>query len=99
MRIIITGTVIQNNLKELHAILTLTYQPGKTFFEWKSFNEHFNKAIEQGRSLKAKDPTCAKGMRRAEELQELMRPIYLARKKTEEVLGDFMLPGKTLNKF
>ena len=92
-----TGTVIQNNLKELHAILSITYEPGKRFYEWTKFNEHFNRAIETGRSLKAKDAACAKGIRRAKELQEMMHPIHLVRKKTEEVLGDFMLPGKPTN--
>jgi len=89
-RVGLTGTPVQNNLKELHAVMAACIV-GPAWPSQGLFLQHFARPIEQGREQDASDAVVQRGERRARELQDLLSNYFLRR--TKELLAA-QLQGK-----
>jgi len=81
-RLILTGTPIMNNLKELHTLFSFATS-GKILGTHKKFQNEFGKPIEAARSADAHDHEVEKGNSAIKELQQLIQPYFLQRMKSE----------------
>lgn len=81
-RLILTGTPIMNNLKELHALFTFATS-GKVLGTQKEFQNDFGKPIEAARSADADDLQVKRGDEAMQELQKMIQPYFLQRTKAE----------------
>jgi len=81
-RLILTGTPIMNNLKELHALFNFATS-GKILGTHKEFQNKFGKPIEAARSVDADNFEVKRGEEAMQELQQLIQPYFLQRMKAE----------------
>ena len=81
-RLILTGTPIMNNLKELHALFNFATS-GKILGTHKEFQNKFGKPIEAARSVDADTFEVERGEEAMQELQQLIQPYFLQRMKAE----------------
>jgi superfamily II DNA or RNA helicase len=81
-RIILTGTPIMNNLKELHALFTFATS-GKILGSHRDFQERFGNPIEAARTADAHMSEVEAGEKAMTDLQQLIRPYFLQRLKSE----------------
>ncbi|KAG7359605.1 SNF2/helicase domain containing protein [Nitzschia inconspicua] len=81
-RLILTGTPIMNNLKELHALFTFATS-GRVLGSHQDFRNEFGKPIEDSRSADAADWEVEAGEKAMKELQDLLRPYFLQRLKKD----------------
>jgi SNF2 family DNA or RNA helicase len=89
-RLILTGTPIMNNLKELHTLFDFATS-GKVLGTHRNFQNEFGKPIEAARSADADDREVEKGGLAMQQLQELIQPYFLQRMKSE-YLADILPP-------
>jgi len=89
VKIGLTGTLVQNDMAELHTIVSLVCPK---FMRLGAFNEYYATPINLARSNTASDPVIAEGKARAKELTQLLAPVVLRRCK-QNVLRD-ELPDK-----
>lgn len=81
-RLLLTGTPILNNLKELWSLLDFATR-GLVIGTSKSFTQYFARHIEEARDRLATVGTIELGQRKNKELQELIRPYFLQRLKID----------------
>lgn len=81
-RLILTGTPISNNLKELWSVFDFATQ-GKILGSLKTFNQYYARHIEAARDRRATEGVIVLGQRKNEELQSLIRPYFLQRLKKD----------------
>ncbi|CAJ1954584.1 unnamed protein product [Cylindrotheca closterium] len=81
-KLIMTGTPIMNNLKELWALLDFV-QSGRVLGPLSRFMNSFANPIEDARSSNATSHEMRIGERANKELQEKIRPYFLQRSKLE----------------
>jgi SNF2 family DNA or RNA helicase len=79
-RFILTGTPIQNSLKELWALFDFTCY-GLLFGDLKRFTEEFGTPIAQGTLKFAAEKDVVAGATAAERLRNLISPVFLRREK------------------
>ena len=91
-RLILTGTPIMNNLKELWALFDFATS-GKVLGTLPMFKNQFSSPIEDARSADATGHTIRIGEKANQELQEKIKPYFLQRLKID-FLAD-KLPTKT----
>jgi len=80
-----TGTLMSNNHKELWTLVDLV-QPNH-LGPWKTFRKHFSDPIKRARAKEAKDDCVKLASKRTEELDAIMKKVYLKRNKSD-VLKD-----------
>lgn len=80
-RIIISGTPLQNNLKELWALFNFCCPSLLGDNKW--FKEHYECAILRGNDKKASERDKRIGSMAAKELRERIQPYFLRRMKSE----------------
>ncbi|KAJ8769138.1 hypothetical protein K2173_000913 [Erythroxylum novogranatense] len=85
-RIIISGTPIQNNLKELWALFNFCCPDLLGDYKW--FKEHIELPILHGNEKNAYDREKYIGSKVAKELRERIQPYFLRRLKTEVFKDD-----------
>lgn len=83
-RLAITGTPVQNNLRELWSIYEWA-KKGTLFGSYTSFKLDFEDPITKARHKNSKPKDVLEGNRLAQELREMYEPFFLRRTK-EEVL-------------
>ncbi|KAL3938543.1 MAG: hypothetical protein SGARI_001702 [Bacillariaceae sp.] len=81
-RIILTGTPIMNNLKELHALFTFCTS-GKILGDHRDFQNRFGSPIEAARSSDATEWEIERGEKAMMELQSILQPYFLQRLKVD----------------
>jgi len=81
-RIILTGTPIMNNLKELHTLFNFATS-GKVLGTLQEFQKKYGKPIEAARSVDADEYMVQLGEEAMQELQQLIQPYFLQRMKSE----------------
>ncbi|KAL7549675.1 hypothetical protein ACHAWF_012945 [Thalassiosira exigua] len=90
-RLLLTGTPIQNNMRELHALFDWATS-SQLLGSIQTFLNKYGDPIEEGRQRNASDWTIKKSAEMNAKLKEVLQPYFLQRlKKTE--FGD-KLPGK-----
>lgn len=82
-RLLLTGTPIQNNMKELWALFDWA-TAGRLFGAQKRFLNQFAIPIEEGRMKNASFHTLRIASKANKELQERLRPHFLQRMKNKE---------------
>ena len=90
-RIILSGTPVQNNLRELFSLFEFVY-PGLLGSDLRDFAEHFEMPIREGHHRGASSLAIATGDRCSKTLRETVRPYMLRRIKAD--VAD-SLPPKT----
>ncbi|KAF5208145.1 Chromatin remodeling [Thalictrum thalictroides] len=95
-RIIISGTPIQNNLKELWALFTFCCP--ELLGDKKEFKDRYESAILRGSDKNATDREKRIGSTVAKELRERIEPYFLRRLKSEVFLEDEATDGPKLSK-
>ncbi|PIA47560.1 hypothetical protein AQUCO_01400302v1 [Aquilegia coerulea] len=95
-RIIISGTPIQNNLKELWALFTFCCP--ELLGDKKEFKDRYEYAILRGSDKNATDREKRIGSTVAKELRERIEPYFLRRLKSEVFLEDEATDGPKLSK-
>lgn len=90
-RIILSGTPVQNNLRELFSLFEFVY-PGLLGSDLRDFTEHFEGPIREGHHRGASSLAIATGDRCSKTLRETVRPYMLRRVKAD--VAD-SLPPKT----
>lgn len=90
-RLLLTGTPIQNNMRELHAIFDWATS-SKLLGSIKSFMNRYGHIIEEGRQRNASEWTVKKSIEMNTELQRKLQPYFLQRLKKTEFEGT--MPGK-----
>lgn len=88
--IMLTGTPIQNNSKELWSLLSLI---DHNFMSKKDFDSHFATPIERSMNNNAARECIELGNQRKKELQKKLKSYHIARKK-ESLTGTNALKGK-----
>jgi SNF2 family DNA or RNA helicase len=81
-RLILTGTPIMNNLKELHALFTFATS-GQILRTHREFFGKFGKPIEDARSADAAKWEVEAGEKAMKELKQLLAPFFLQRLKKD----------------
>ena len=82
-RLLMTGTPLQNNMKELHSLFDWACA-GKLLGTLKTFLNKYGSPIEEGRQKNASEWTVKKASEMNEKLQVRLKPYFLQRlKKTE----------------
>ncbi|KAL5755404.1 hypothetical protein ACOSP7_023624 [Xanthoceras sorbifolium] len=95
-RIIVSGTPIQNNLKELWALFNFCCP--ELLHEHKWFKEKFEHPILRGNDKHASDRDKRIGSTVAKELRERIQPYFLRRLKNEVFREDDATTAATLSK-
>ena len=90
-RLMLTGTPIMNNLKDLHTLFDFATSR-KVLGSHKEFLNEFEKPIEAARSADAEDYEVERGESAMQQLQQLIQPYFLQRMKSEYLAG--ALPPK-----
>jgi DNA excision repair protein ERCC-6 len=90
-RIILSGTPVQNNLRELFSLFEFVY-PGLLGADLRDFSEHFEIPIREGHHRGASSLAIATGERCSKTLRETVKPYMLRRVKAD--VAD-SLPPKT----
>ncbi|XP_077213472.1 chromatin remodeling 24 [Tasmannia lanceolata] len=95
-RIIISGTPIQNNLKELWALFNFCCP--EILGDKKEFKERYENPILRGNDKNASDREKRIGSMVAKELRERIKPFFLRRLKSEVFLNGGETDGAKLSK-
>ena len=82
-RLLLTGTPVQNNMKELWALLNWA-TAGHIFGAQKTFMNTYAIPIEEGRNKMASDHTLRLAFKANEALKEKLKPHFLQRMKNQE---------------
>ena len=90
-RVLLTGTPIQNNMRELHALFDWATS-SKLLGSIKTFLNKYGDIIEEGRQRNASEWTVKKAAEMNVELKKTLTPYFLQRLKKTEF--EDMLPGK-----
>lgn len=90
-RLLLTGTPLQNNMKELHSLFDWACG-GKLLGSLKTFLNKYGLPIEEGRQKNASQWTIKKASEMNDKLQTLLKPYFLQRLKKTEFQG--RLPDK-----
>eukprot|EP00984_Skeletonema_dohrnii_P028130 scaffold17962_cov112-Skeletonema_dohrnii-CCMP3373.AAC.1 len=90
-RLLMTGTPMQNNMKELHSLFDWACG-GKLLGSLKTFLNKYGLPIEEGRQKNASEWTVKKASEMNEKLQNVLKPYFLQRLKKTEFQDK--LPGK-----
>ena len=90
-RLLLTGTPIQNNMRELYAIFDWATS-SKLLGSIKTFMNRYGNIIEEGRQRNASEWTVKKSNEMNTELQRKLQPYFLQRLKKTEFEGT--MPGK-----
>ncbi|KAI2491868.1 hypothetical protein MHU86_22696 [Fragilaria crotonensis] len=85
-RLLLTGTPIQNNLKEMWVLFDFATS-GKVLGPYRRFKKDFGDPIELGRNKNATESTVEAAQRANLKLQTLLKPYFLQRMKAD-VLSD-----------
>ena len=93
-RLLLTGTPILNNLKELWALFDFATS-GQILGSSKMFTKEYAKDIEAARDRDASDSEILRGKQKNEQLQELIRPYFLQRLKID-FLKDKLPPKRDI---
>ena len=80
-----TGTLMQNNHKELYHLIDMV-RPG-LFGDWSTFRTDISDPLKYARAKDAKAECVSMGKDRQKVLDRMLKPVYLVRKK-EEALKD-----------
>jgi SNF2 family DNA or RNA helicase len=83
-RLLLTGTPIMNNLKELWSVFDFATQ-GKILGTLKTFNQYYGRHIEAARDRRATEGIIVLGQTKNEELQNVIRPYFLQRLKKDHL--------------
>ncbi|XP_053229142.1 DNA excision repair protein ERCC-6-like [Podarcis raffonei] len=81
-RILLTGTPVQNNLKELWALFDFACQ-GSLLGTMKTFGMEYEKPIIRARTKNATQEEKALGLKISENLMSIIKPYFLRRSKDE----------------
>ncbi|OMO56201.1 SNF2-related protein [Corchorus olitorius] len=95
-RIIISGTPIQNNLKEMWALFNFCCP--ELLDDYKSFKERYEHAILRGNDKNASEREKRIGSTVAKELRECIQPYFLRRLKKEVFCDDDSTTAKLSKK-
>lgn len=95
-RIIISGTPLQNNLKELWALFNFCCPEILGDYKW--FRERYEKLINRGNEKNASDREKRIGSTVAKELREKIQPYFLRRLKSEVFSEDDSSSSSKLSK-
>ncbi|XP_071931888.1 protein CHROMATIN REMODELING 24-like isoform X1 [Coffea arabica] len=95
-RIIISGTPLQNNLKELWALFNFCCPEILGDYKW--FREKYEKLINRGNEKNASDREKRIGSTVAKELREKIQPYFLRRLKSEVFSEDDSSNSSKLSK-
>eukprot|EP00850_Spirogloea_muscicola_P010963 SM000066S20438 [mRNA] locus=s66:340459:346376:+ [translate_table: standard] len=79
--IVVTGTAVQNRLKELWTLFDLCCEG--LLGSYKEFHNNFGRMIEEGNNRQALSSTKRSGQRAAESLREKIAPFFLRRMKSQ----------------
>eukprot|EP00850_Spirogloea_muscicola_P008743 SM000047S16882 [mRNA] locus=s47:469171:475093:+ [translate_table: standard] len=79
--IVVTGTAVQNRLKELWTLFDLCCE--ELLGSYKEFHNMFGRIIEEGNNRQANSSTKRSGRRAAESLREKIAPFFLRRMKSQ----------------
>jgi len=90
-RLLLTGTPVQNNLRELYSLFDWVTS-GKLLGSLKTFLNKYAIPIEDGRQKNASEWTIQKAAQVNDELRKLIQPYFLQRLKKTEF--DDQLPSK-----
>lgn len=90
-RIALTGTPIQNNLREMWALFNWTHS-GTLLGIQKSFNDIYDKPITRGREKDATNFQKKQGEMKAKDLFRKINPFYLHRSKDEVTARENLRP-------
>ena len=82
-RLAVSGTPVQNNLKELFHILEWIMNNDKLFPSYADFKRNFETPIERSREKSASEREKFKGTLMAQNLREIYRPYFLRRTKDD----------------
>ena len=82
-RLLLTGTPVQNNMKELWSLLNWA-TAGNVFGAQKTFMNTYAIPIEQGRNKMASEHTLRLAFKANEALKEKLKPHFLQRMKNQE---------------
>ncbi|KAH8859472.1 DNA excision repair protein ERCC-6-like [Schistosoma japonicum] len=80
--ILLTGTAVQNNLKELWSLYNVTHR-GRLLGTQKTFSIEYDKPITRGREKDATRAEKVHGQLMAESLRRIIDPYFLRRTKSE----------------
>ncbi|RMX67564.1 hypothetical protein DD238_001557 [Peronospora effusa] len=78
-RLGLTGTLMQNNEKELHCLVD-TIAPG-AIGSWTEFSMYYGNDIKYGRKKSAAPEVVERGQQKEKELRKKLQPYYLRREK------------------
>jgi len=87
----LTGTPVQNNLRELHTLLSLLVRNGR-WPEWRDFAKRYEHAITAGRAAGAAPPVQAAGRRAVVRLRNRLLARFMLRR--DKALIEDRLFGK-----
>jgi SNF2 family DNA or RNA helicase len=90
-RLLLTGTPIQNNMRELHTLFDWATS-SKLLGSMQNFLNRYGHPIEEGRQRNATEWTVKKAAEMSTELQKKLQPYFLQRLKKTEFEG--VMPGK-----
>ena len=80
-----TGTLMQNNHKELYYLIDMV-RPG-LFGDWSAFRMDISDPLKYARAKDAKAECVSLGKDRQKLLDRMLKPVYLVRKKEKELDG------------
>ncbi|KAL7451003.1 hypothetical protein ACHAWC_002844, partial [Mediolabrus comicus] len=80
-----TGTLMQNNHKELFYLIDMV-RPG-LFGDWSTFRMQISDPLKYARAKDAKPECVSLGKDRQKELDRILKPVYLVRKKEVSLKG------------
>ena len=90
-RVLLTGTPVQNNLMELHAVVCMACGDG-LLGDRKEFKVSFSMVVEDGRSITASKKQVERSVRKSRHLQDVLSKYFLRRLK-QDIFKD-SLPEK-----
>ncbi|VDQ04993.1 unnamed protein product [Trichobilharzia regenti] len=80
--ILLTGTAVQNNLKELWSLFNVTHR-GRLLGTQKTFSIEYDKPISRGREKDASKAEKVHGQLMSESLRKIIDPYFLRRTKSD----------------